>query len=93
MAAISAIVGGIMAAASIAGTVTSMKQAHDQKKAAQAAQKSAPVYNEAAERKKSAIQEAEANRKRVLSETQTVQTSALGNTGITETKKKTLLGG
>ena len=35
----------------------------------------------------------EANKKRILSETETIQTSALGNTGTTETKKKTLLGG
>lgn len=53
----------------------------------------APVYNAQAEKQKAANQEAEANRKRVLAETDTIQTTALGNTGTTELKKKTLLGG
>ena len=53
----------------------------------------APVYNAKAEQKKAATQEAEANKRRILAETDTVQTTALGNAGTTELKKKTLLGG
>lgn len=53
----------------------------------------APAYNLDAEKKKAANQEAAANRARVLSETDTIKTSALGNTGDTTTKKKTILGG
>ena len=92
----SAIIGAIGAAAAVAGTAVSMKQAHDQKKAAKRAQEAAaktPVYNAQAEKQKAANQEAEANRRRVMSETDTVQTTALGNAGTTELKKKTLLGG
>lgn len=94
--ATSAVMAGITAAAAIAGTAVSMKQAHDQKKAAKKAQQMAaktPVYNAKAEKQKAANQEAEANRRRVMSETDTVQTTALGNAGTTELKKKTLLGG
>lgn len=94
--ATSAVMAGITAAAAIAGTAVSMKQAHDQKKAAKKAQQMAaktPVYNAQAEKQKAANQEAEANRRRVMSETDTVQTTALGNAGTTELKKKTLLGG
>lgn len=89
----SAILGAIGAAAALAGTAVSMKQAHDQKKAAQRAAANVPVYNAKAEKQKAANQEAEANRRRVMSETDTVQTTALGNAGTTELKKKTLLGG
>ena len=92
----SAIVGAVTAAAAVASAAASMKQAHDQKKAARKAQEAAaktPTYNAEAEKKKSALQEANANRARVLAETDTIQTTALGNTGTTETKKKTLLGG
>lgn len=92
----SAIIGAIGAAAAVAGTAVSMKQAHDQKKAAKKAQEMAaktPVYNAKAQKQKAANQEAEANRRRVMSETDTVQTTALGNAGTTELKKKTLLGG
>lgn len=91
-----AILGAIGAAAALAGTAASMKQAHDQKKAAKKAQEAAanvPVYNAQAEKQKAANQEANANRKRVLAETDTIQTTALGNAGTTELKKKTLLGG
>ena len=88
-----AIIGAIGAAAAVAGTAASMKQAHDQKKEAQRAAANVPVYNARAEKQKAANQEANANRKRVLAETDTIKTSALGNTGTTETKKKTLLGG
>ena len=52
-----------------------------------------PVYDEKKEAMKAATTEAEANRKRALMDTDTVKTSALGNTGATEIKKKTLLGG
>jgi outer membrane protein OmpA-like peptidoglycan-associated protein len=91
-----AILGAIGAAAAVATAATTMKQAHDQKKAAKKAQEAAaktPVYNAQAEKQKAAKQEAEANRRRVMSETDTVQTTALGNAGTTELKKKTLLGG
>lgn len=90
---ITGVVGAVAAAASAAA---SMKQAHDQKKAAKAAQMQAaktPTYNADKEKQKAAMQEANANRARVMAETDTVQTTALGNTGTTETKKKTLLGG
>ena len=53
----------------------------------------APAYNLDAEKKKAAMQTAEANKKRVMSETNTVRTSALGNTGDTQVQKKTILGG
>lgn len=88
-----AIIGAIGAAAALAGTAASIKQAHDQKKAAQKAAANVPVYNAQAEKQKAANQEANANRKRVLAETDTIQTTALGNAGTTELKKKTLLGG
>lgn len=52
-----------------------------------------PVYNAEKEKKKAAEQEAEANKRRVVEETDTIRTSALGNTGTTDVKKKTLLGG
>lgn len=91
--ATSAILAGITAAAALAGTAVSMKQAHDQKKEAQRAAAKTPVYNAQAEKQKAANQEAEANRRRVMAETDTVQTTALGNAGTTELKKKTLLGG
>lgn len=71
-------------------------QARAAKKAAKKSQevaKATPVYNAQAEQTKAANQEAEANRRRVMTETDTVQTSALGNPLLTETKKKTLLGG
>ena len=93
MAAISAIIGGIAAAATIAGTAVSMKAAHDQKKAMKKSMTPAPTYNAEKETKKVANQEAEANKRRVMAETDTIKTSALGNTGTTELKKKTLLGG
>lgn len=86
----------IGAIAAIASTAIAAKSAHDQKKAAKRAQEAAaktPVYNAQAEKQKAANQEAEANRRRVMSETDTVQTTALGNAGTTELKKKTLLGG
>ena len=87
-----AIIAGITAAASLAGTAASMKIAHDQKKEAKK-QAAAQAFNAEAENKKAALQEAEANRRRAMSETDTVQTTALGNAGQTELKKKTLLGG
>lgn len=86
----------IGALAAIASSAIAIKSAHDQKKAARKAQEEAaktPVYNAKAEKQKAANQEAEANRRRVMSETDTVQTTALGNAGTTELKKKTLLGG
>lgn len=96
MAVLSAILGATAAIATAVGTATSLKAAHDQKKATRAAQAEAqktPVYNEKKEMTKAANQEANANAKRVMAETDTVKTSALGNTGTTEVKKKTLLGG
>lgn len=53
----------------------------------------APTYNVEDEQTKAANQEAEANKRRVLAETDTIKTSALGNTGTTQIQKKTLLGG
>jgi len=53
----------------------------------------APTFNKEAEEKKAAEQAGEANKRRALAETDTIKTSALGNTGTTELKKKTLLGG
>lgn len=88
----SIVMGAIAAATAIGSAAVSMKQAHDQKKEAKRAA-AAQTFNADAEKKKAALQEAEANRKRALTETDTVKTSALGNTGTTETKKKTLLGG
>lgn len=95
------------AVAGAIGTGVAMKSAHDQKKAARQANRQmqeqvdaqkklaekTPVYDEKKETMKAATTEAEANRKRALMDTDTVKTSALGNTGVTETKKKTLLGG
>ena len=88
MAVLSAILGTIAAAGAIAGTATSLKAAHDAKKA-----NATPAYNADKEKAKAAEQEANANRKRIEGESQTQMTSALGNTGNTQTQKKTLLGG
>lgn len=87
--------GLIGALAAVAGSAMSMKNAHDQKKAAKQQAAMTPTFNADAQQKKIAMQEAEANKKRIMSETDTVHTTALGlgNTGTTETKKKTLLGG
>ena len=94
------VMAGISAAAAIAGTATSIKANHDQKKAAKATQKAlakqaeqTPVYNEKKEMKKAGDMAAEQNRRRVMTETDTIKTSALGNTGTTNVQKKTLLGG
>lgn len=83
-----AILAGITAAVGIGSTVVGALQRNKAPK-----QTPAPVYNAQAEKQKAANQEANANRKRVLAETDTVQTTALGNAGTTELKKKTLLGG
>lgn len=83
-----AVLAGIAAAAGIAGSVMSATS-----KPKAPAPTPAPVYNAKAEQKKAATQEAEANKRRILAETDTVQTTALGNAGTTELKKKTLLGG
>lgn len=91
--ATSAILAGIGLAAGVGTAIMGAKQAHDQKKEAQRAAANVPVYNAQAEKQKAANQEANANRKRVLAETDTIQTTALGNAGTTELKKKTLLGG
>lgn len=100
MAVVSAILGGLAAAATAIGTATSLKAAHDQKKATRQASaemkkqaEKTPVYNEKKEMTNAANMEAEANKKRIQGETDTIKTSALGNTGTTEVKKKTLLGG
>lgn len=97
MAIASSIIAAGLAAAAIAGsTAISMKQSHDQKKAVKAQQQQlakASTYDAKAEKNNAANMEAEANKRRVLAETDTIKTSALGNTGTTETKKKTLLGG
>lgn len=87
MAVLSAILGTIAAAGAIAGTATSLKAAHDAKKA------NIAPYDEAKEKAKAAEQEANANRKRALGETNTQRTSALGNTEGTAIQKKTVLGG
>ena len=86
MAAISSIIAGITAAAAVAGTATSIAASHK-------GGNRAPSFNADAEKKKVANQEAEANKRRVMAETDTVKTTALGNTGTTQTQKKTLLGG
>lgn len=52
-----------------------------------------PVFNADAQKKKAAEQEGEANKRRVMAESDTIRTSALGNTEPTVAKKKTLLGG
>jgi hypothetical protein len=88
MAVLSAILGTIAAAGAIAGTATSLKSAHDAKKA-----NATPAYDADAEKKKAAEQEANANRRRALGETNTQRTSALGNTEGTAIQKKTVLGG
>lgn len=88
-----AILAGVTALAGVASSAMAIKQQHDQKKEAQRAAANVPVYNAQAEKQKAANQEANANRKRVLAETDTIQTTALGNAGTTELKKKTLLGG
>lgn len=93
---VTAVLAGLTAAVGIGSTLMGMKANHDQKKALKTAQQTAaatPTYNADKEKKKAAIQEANANRARALSETDTIQTTALGNVGTTETKKKTLLGG
>lgn len=90
---VTGVLAGIGLAAGVGSAIMGAKQAHDQKKEAQRAAANVPVYNAQAEKQKAANQEANANRKRVLAETDTVQTTALGNVGTTETKKKTLLGG
>lgn len=78
---------------SIFGAISASRAAKKAAKKSQEVAKATPVYNAQAEQTKAANQEAEANRRRVMTETDTVQTSALGNTGTTELKKKTLLGG
>lgn len=88
MAAISSIIAGVTAAAALAGTATSIAAATKKPK-----QAPAPTFNADKENQKAANQEAEANKRRIMSETDTIKTSALGNTGTTELKKKTLLGG
>ena len=91
--ATSIITGALALGAAAISAGASMKAAHDQKKEAQRAAAATPVYDANAEKRKAANQEAEANRKRAMSESDTIRTTALGNTGTTETKKKTLLGG
>lgn len=97
MAGIStALIGGLLAAGA---TAMSVKASHDQNKAAkqasaqQLAAAQASKFDAKKETEKATEQEALANRRRVMSETNTIKTTALGNTGTTETKKKTLLGG
>lgn len=79
IAAVGAIAGGVTAAAASRGGGSSATPA--------------PTYNAKAEQNKAAVQESNANRRRVMAETDTIKTSALGNTGTTQTQKKTLLGG
>lgn len=101
MGVLTSILLGTAAAVSTAvGAATSLKAAHDQKKATRQATaemkkqaEKTPVYNEKKEMTKAANQEANANARRIMQETDTIKTSALGNTGTTEVKKKTLLGG
>ena len=100
MAVLSAILGATAAIATAVGTATSLKAAHDQKKATRQATaemknqaEKTPVFNEKKEMTKAANQEATANARRIMGETDTIKTSALGNTGVTQTQKKTLLGG
>ena len=88
---IPAIAAGAISIGGAATAVSALKQAHDSKK--EAKKQVTPTFDANAEKKKAAMQEAEANRRRALSETDTVRTSALGNAGTTELKKKTLLGG
>lgn len=83
--ATSAVLAGLAAATAIGGTVLSASQ--------KPKTTPGPTFNAKKAETKAAEQEAEANRRRVMAETETVKTSALGNTGTTETKKKTLLGG
>lgn len=91
------LIPAIGVAISAIGTGVAAKQAHDQKKEARkAAQKQVEAisaFNTEKKQKNVATQEGEANRRRVLMETDTVKTSALGNTTGTQTQKKTLLGG
>lgn len=86
--ATSTILAGLAAAGALTGAATSIVSATKGSNATPA-----PTYNYKSEQLKAANQEANANRKRVMAETDTVQTSALGNTGTTQTQKKTLLGG
>lgn len=78
------------------------KKVHDVKKEAKKTAEDANAklaaankakYDAAAEKRRAAMAEAEANKRRVMDETNTVKTTALGNTGGTQTQKKTLLGG
>jgi hypothetical protein len=87
MIATSTILAGIGAAAAIAGATTGIVAAANKPKA-----ESAPVYNADAEKKKAEETAAEQNRKRRMEQTQTVNTSALGNTQQVNTGK-TVLGG
>lgn len=84
LAALPVITGIIGAGTSVIGALQSNKKP---------ATAPAPTYDANAEKKKAATQEAEANKKRIMQESDTIKTTALGNAGTTETKKKTLLGG
>ena len=81
----SIIAAGIAAAGAIAGGAVAASK--------KPKQTPAPTYNADKEKQKVANQEGEANRRRAMAETDTIKTSALGNTGTTQTQKKTLLGG
>ena len=93
------VTAAITAIGALAGAAATIKSSHDQKKASQQAaaiqarQAKASTFNADEENKKIANQEAEANRKRAAMQSETIKTSALGNTGETDIRKKTLLGG
>lgn len=90
--ATTSLLAGAMIASAVATTAASVTSTIQQRKAMKS-MKSAPAYNAKKEKNRIANQEAEANRIRALGETDTTKTSALGNTGETQLKKKTVLGG
>lgn len=90
--ATTSLLAGAMIASAVATTAASVTSTIQQRKAMKS-MKSTPAYNAKKEKNRIANQEAEANRIRALGETDTTKTSALGNTGETQLKKKTVLGG
>lgn len=83
----SVIATGAGVAGAAAGAATAITSAVKKPKSA-----SAPVYDAEAEKRKAEEAASAQNKKRVLEQTQTVNTSALGNTGKVTTGK-TVLGG
>ena len=88
--AAAATIGGMAAvgtASAVAGAATGIVNAANKPKSG-----GAPIYDAEAEKRKAEAAASAQNKKRMLEQTQTVNTSALGNTGKVNTGK-TVLGG